>query len=171
VLATAGLELFAGDPIVGIGWQRSPLLIADPTLNDSLQRRFGNDINPEFLPEKNPTGVHNFYVQMLAEAGLVGMLCFLAFLFRCGLGIRDALRDLRAIPAAYETVRACSVMLVVLMIWWNDNALYGGQPESVIAATLIGVIAASTFAVKSAVPYEERLAIQRPTPGNARRGL
>jgi len=169
VLATAGLELFAGDPIVGIGWQRSSALIANPALNDSLQRTFGADINPEFLPEKNPTGVHNMYVQMLAEAGIVGTLCLLAFLFLCGRGIRDALRDLRSMPAAYETIRACMVMLVVLAVWWNDNALYGGQPESVIAATLLGVLAASTFAVKSDPSYGESVPNQRAMPGSPRR--
>ena len=30
-----------------------------------------------------------------------------------------------------DVVHACTALLVVIAIWWNDNGLYGGQPEGV----------------------------------------
>jgi O-antigen ligase len=152
VLATAGLELFAGSPIAGIGWQRSPLLIADPALNAQLRRTFGQNINPEFLPEKNPTGVHNAYVQILAESGLIGIFAFLLLLFAAGRGIRSTLRELRDDPRAYRAARCAVILLVMVMIWWNDNGLYGGQPETIVAAVSLGLVAASSTSTRAALP-------------------
>ena len=31
--------------------------------------------------------------------------------------------------------------LVLIVIWWNDNPLYGGQSETVIPAVFVGAIA------------------------------
>ena len=32
-------------------------------------------------------------------------------------------------------------MLIVVLIWWNDNPLYGGQPETLLAALALGTLA------------------------------
>jgi hypothetical protein len=32
--------------------------------------------------------------------------------------------------------------LVGVLVWWNDNAFYGAQPETIIAAILLGALAA-----------------------------
>jgi O-antigen ligase len=143
VLATAGLELFADNPVVGIGWSRAPQLIGDPELNAQLRRRFGSGINPEFLPEKNPTEVHNAYIEVLAEAGLVGFGAFLLFVLAAGRGIRATLRSVREDARSYAIARCALVLLVVILVWWNDNTLYGAQPETVLAATFIGLLAAT----------------------------
>ena len=95
MLATAGLELFVDNPIAGVGWQRSPEVINDPELNAQLRRRFGSAINPEFLPDQNPTSVHNAYIQVVAEAGLIGLVTFLMLLFAATRGIRNVLRSVR----------------------------------------------------------------------------
>ena len=151
VLASAGLDLFVNHPIIGVGWQQSPLLITSPAVISQVTRTFGDQINPEFIPKQgSPLSVHNLYVQVLAEGGLLAFVSLLAFMFACVGGIRAALRAFRATPG-YQTVRACAVLLFVIVVWWNDNALYGAQPETVIAATLIGVIASMTFAARSSM--------------------
>ena len=94
ILAEAGVELFLQHPIFGVGWQRSPEAVQDKELNEQLRSRFGSDVNPEFLPDQSPTGVHNAYVQIATEAGLVGILGFLIFLVACIRGIRALLRRL-----------------------------------------------------------------------------
>jgi O-antigen ligase len=149
VLATAGFELFADHPIVGVGWSRAPEVIGAPELNAQLRRRFGSGINPEFLPEKNPTGVHNAYVEILAEAGLLGIATFLLLLIASTRGIRNTLRSVRQDPRTYAIARCSLVLLVVILVWWNDNALYGAQPETVLAATFLGLIAATPAVLRN----------------------
>ena len=148
VLATAGLELFAENPIAGVGWQRSPAVIDDPELNAQLRRRFGSAINPEFLPDQNPTSVHNTYIQVAAEAGLIGLVTFLMLLFAATRGIRGVLRSVRDDPPTYACARCALVLLVVILVWWNDNALFGAQPETVLAATFLGLLAATPAVVR-----------------------
>lgn len=149
VLATAGFELFADHPLVGVGWSRAPEVIGAPELNAALRKRFGSNINPEFLPEKNPTGVHNAYVEVLAETGILGFATFLLLLIAAARGIRRTLRSVREYPRTYAIARCSLVLLVVILVWWNDNALYGAQPETVLAATFLGLLAATPLAVRT----------------------
>ena len=46
-------------------------------------------------------------------------------------------------PRLHAPPRCAAALLVVILFWWNDNGLYGAQPESVIAATLLGLLAPS----------------------------
>jgi O-antigen ligase len=143
ILADAGLELFAEHPVLGVGWQRAPEEIAAPSITDALHARYGSFANPEFIPSADSTTeVHNSYVQVLAESGLVGFSVLIALLFIMGRGIALVLRSVRSNPRLYVAGRAAVVLLVVTLIWWNDNTLYGAQPESVLAATYLGVLAA-----------------------------
>ena len=59
-----------------------------------------------------------------------------------GRGIRRILRSLRWNQALYVSARCAVVGIVVVLVWWNDNTLYGAQPESVLAATFLGILAA-----------------------------
>ena len=82
VFATAGLELFATHPIVGVGYQRSSIAVT-AAVTEQLERRFGNTVDPVLIPTVNRSGTaHNLYVQMLAEGGLIAFLSLLAFLLR-----------------------------------------------------------------------------------------
>ena len=151
VLASAGVELFAQQPLFGIGWQRAPEEIGSPTVNSALQERFGGAVNPAFIPEEGrTTEIHNTYVQVLAEAGLVGFLLMIAVLVALGRGAALVLRTIRSDVALYVAARAAVVLLVVILVWWNDNTLYGAQPESVLAATFVGILAAAPAISRSA---------------------
>ncbi len=143
VLADAGLELFQRHPLFGIGWQQAPVEVGSPAVSAALHKRFGAGINQQFIPETGrTTELHNSYIQVLAEAGIVGFLLLLAVLIALGRGIAKVLRSVRSNHRLYVAARAAVVLLVVIMVWWNDNTLYGAQPESVLAATFLGILAA-----------------------------
>ena len=137
----------------------------DKELNQQLRTRFGSDVNPQFLPDQSPTGVHNAYVQIATEAGLLGILTFLVFLVACIRGIRALLRRLVADPRRHACARCALAVLVVVAIWFNDNALYGAQPEVVLAATMLGLLAAlGSLRMTSARGNQELPQGLRPVP-------
>jgi O-antigen ligase len=145
VFADAGLEVFKENPLFGVGWQRAPVEIGSPTVIAALQRQFGGSVNPDFILRRkgaNAGEVHNAYVQVLAEAGLLGFLLLVAVLITMGRGIAAVLRSVRSNQQLYVAARAALVGLVVVLVWWNDNTLYGAQSESVLAATFLGILAA-----------------------------
>jgi O-Antigen ligase len=155
VLADAGIQLFQQSPLFGIGWQRAPAEVGSPAVTAALRARFGPDVNPLFFPAVGqPTEVHNAYIQVLAETGLVGFLLLIAVLIALGRGIAGILRSVRSNQRLYIAARAAVVLLVVVLVWWNDNTLYGVQPESVLAATFLGILAA-TPAVSLATRSDE----------------
>ena len=171
ILAEAGMELFFQHPVFGVGWQRSPEAVQGRELNESLRNRFGSDVNPEFLPDQSPTGVHNAYIQIATEAGLIGLVGFFVFLFACIRGIRALLRRLVADPRRHACARCALAVLVLIAIWLNDNALYGAQPEVVLAATMLGLLAAlgssrldGSGGVSSGVGEEHPTERLRPVP-------
>lgn len=123
----AGLDIWQGSPIFGVGWQRSgePAATGEMPLSYGAATRLNKLYN---YRGGQGTGVHNAYVQLLAELGLIGTLV--------------------AGVAAWHTVRrgwrrgdvAVVAGLVTVGIWWNDNGLYGGQLESIIFAILCSLI-------------------------------
>ncbi len=148
IAGAAGVDLFAHHPIFGVGFSRSalPEVLADPSITSDLHREFPNspaDLFPdvsECLIEHQLTGagatnscqvgsVHNAYIQVAAEEGLIGLLTLVVV----ALVIRRRVRSLRAHtrdPAILATLRWATLVLIVVLIWWNDNPLYGGQPET-----------------------------------------
>jgi hypothetical protein len=137
VIAEAGLELFADKPITGVGWGRAP----DELARTSTGAAAAASANTDFAPGKSPTSVHNVYVEILSESGLVGLLCLLALFVGAARGIRSVLhatrRDSRTDAIAIGTL----AMLVAVLFWWNGNALFGVQPDTVLAATFLGMLA------------------------------
>jgi O-antigen ligase len=157
ILADAGVRLFAEHPLVGIGWQRTPLEIGAPELNAALRKEWGDGVNPDFFPKgAHGASAHNAYVQILAESGAVGFLAFLAALISIGAGIVRVLRAVRPHRLLYLCMRVTLVMLLVIMIWLNDNPLYGAQPETVLMALFLGMFASA--------PAILRRAPERATP-------
>ena len=144
LMADAGLLMFAHDPITGVGWQRSPDEVRSAWLNDELRRRWEGEIAETLFPRTLDHGatVHNTYVQILAEAGVVGFVTFLAAVIAIGIGLFRLLRDARADPSLFVSTRAAMILLVATMVWLNDNPLFGSQPESVMAAMFLGILAA-----------------------------
>jgi O-antigen ligase len=142
VLGAAGLELAERHPLTGVGWRRSdePEVIGDPDVTAELRARFKATKN-EFFPDVSPRSVHNAYIQVLAELGLIGFGLFMFMLASLGWGVKKVLdRAPRGTPAwAQLWFMAWGLLLIV--IWWNDNPIFGGQVETVIPAIFVGAIA------------------------------
>jgi O-antigen ligase len=143
IMATAGVGIFLQHPFVGVGWQRSslPSVVAAPELNDWLHRIFpGADAH--LFPEVTPTSVHNLYVQVLAELGIVGALLFLWTVCRLGRAVVEILDRLPAHTPEKTFGKFFAFGLIFLLAWWNTNPLYGGQIETFLCFTFLGAIAA-----------------------------
>jgi hypothetical protein len=85
------------------------------------------------------SSVHNAYVQVLAEAGLVGALALLGVVIACWRRIRALRRKLVGTEAL--VARAVCSALIVNVLWFNDNAIFGAQPETVLLGTTLGILA------------------------------
>ena len=141
VLAAAGLEIAERHPVIGVGWRRSdePEVIGDAELNAELRARFP-DTQSDYFPDVSPASVHNAYIQVAADLGLIGLGLFLLMLASLG---RDIFNVLKRVPrAAREHARLWFMAwgLVLVLIWKNDNPIYGGQADTVIPVLFVGAI-------------------------------
>jgi O-antigen ligase len=138
-LAFRGVELFLDDPLTGVGWQRAARVFQLDS--DAGAGLLFDDANPEFSTDRNPTHVHNVYIQVPAEAGLLALALFVVLVVAALRGIRFVLWQSTGDTVSYTHVRCLVAMLVAVMVWWNDSALFGAQPDAVIAATILGLLA------------------------------
>lgn len=140
ILGWAGIEIFKSNPIFGVGWQRSGAreLIGNPQIAERLRERFsgGRDV---FFPDVNAGSVHSLYVQVLAEAGLIGFGVLVVAILAVRRRIKRVLAAARG--PDFGASRVCMIAMVVLLVWWNDNPLYGLQPETVLFAVFLGLLA------------------------------
>ena len=136
MLAYGGLMIWLDHPLTGVGWQGS--------LAELVARSRGFmtvfPLLPEhyFPQEDNPLSVHNLYIQLVSELGLVGLTLF-------GYACWRICRQLRLMRAAIPAMHPgggwpdwCGPALGLLLLWWNTNPLYGGQTESLLAMVLLG---------------------------------
>jgi O-antigen ligase len=132
VLGVAGMELFYDSPIVGVGWRQSsnPELIASPEVIGPLRAQFPGVSRNLFPNTTVETGVHNAYIQVLAELGLIGAGLSLFAAFKLNRRLKRMPRD--PLGNFYR------LALFGILVWWNDNPLYGGQTESISFFLLIG---------------------------------
>src|SRR6059058_2298006 len=100
--------------------------------------------NPIFYPDVTPTSVHNTYIQVLADLGLVGFILFVALIVAIAACVRELLRRLGPSSGLWRPAWVMSLGFVLVMVWLNDNTLFGGQPETVVPALLIGALAATS---------------------------
>jgi hypothetical protein len=139
MVASSGLLLFLRGPLLGLGWQMSaaPEVLSDPYLNATLQQWFPN-APQHYFPATTPTSLHNMYLHLLVELGSVGMLILFLFFVSVAHMAKEAVRTFPDIWSVYF-----SYTLILLLVWWNASALWGGQIETFMAFTAIGLLAAS----------------------------
>jgi O-antigen ligase len=143
MIADAGLRIFLEHPVVGVGWQASATaaVIGSPTLNAALMESFP-ELPAHYFFDERPMSLHNMYIQIVGELGMMGFALFLVGCWRVG---KAAARITRNIPAEspYKMwAYFYTFGLILLLIWWNTNPLFGGQIESILAFTFLGALAA-----------------------------
>jgi O-antigen ligase len=155
MIADAGLRIFRDHPVVGVGWQASATeaVVGTYTLNAALMQTFKNLPTDYFFLEK-PTSLHNMYIQLLAELGLIGFALFVRGGVRVGQAVKAILRAIPAESPDKMWARLYALGLVFLLIWWNSNPLLGGQTESILAFTFLGALAAMAQGEKHSLQPE-----------------
>ncbi|MCS7007888.1 MAG: O-antigen ligase family protein, partial [Gaiellaceae bacterium] len=149
VLAYIGLRIFADNPVLGVGWQRSSRPEVFERYLADARARFPNVVEEAFPAEGREWGVQNLYVQMLADAGLIGLALLLAV---GGAGIALAWRAAREAPDPWAAGAGLLALLglVTLAGEWASMGIVSGIPLQAATTLLLGV------AVAGAAMAEER---------------
>lgn len=154
VVGYAAWLIFLDHPLLGVGWQTSwsPAVIGDPNVSEQVRHRLG-EVPSVLLPEENPTSVHNFYLQVLAELGLAGVVLLVAIVVQLIRECRTLLRlpslDVRGVALQW------TVILVMLGTWLNTNPLFGGQMPAYLLFLALAIIGALPRLEKSGLRTSE----------------
>lgn len=142
VVGAAGLELAVRHPIIGVGWRRSsqPEVIGDPEVMTPVRERFAGT-KEDFFPDSEPASVHNTYVQVAAELGLVGLALLGIVILSLGRDVRRLIKRVPRGTMAWTQLWYLAWALVLILVWLNDNPLFGGQTETVMLMALAGTLA------------------------------
>src|SRR5205823_2273354 len=128
MLAYIGLRIWEDHPLFGVGFERSdaryqPYLAA-------AKRKFPNQPAQAYPTAKHPWGVQNFWVQLLADTGIVGLALGL------GTFIAGLAASLRAPPPFLFFGLVAAGWLFVAAGTWNAIGIVAGVP--VEAVTWLG---------------------------------
>jgi O-antigen ligase len=136
ILIYIGLRIWQDHPLLGVGFGRSPDRY-QPYLADA-EHRFPNEPPEAFPSPEHRWGVQNFWVQLLADVGVVGFLLAVAA-FAVALVLA-----LRAPPAAAFLGLVATCWILVVIGSWNDFGIVAGIP--IQALTWLGFGLASVTA-------------------------
>jgi hypothetical protein len=141
VLAYIGLRIFADNPIAGAGWLRSSRPEVFEPYVDDARTRFPDVVEEAFPAAGREWGVQNLYIQMLADAGVIGLALLLAV---GAAGIALAWRAARHAPdpwaAGAGLLAVCA--LVTLAGEWASMGIVAGIPLQAATCLLLGLAAA-----------------------------
>jgi hypothetical protein len=141
VLAYIGLRIFQDHPVLGTGWQRSSTPeVFEPYVPDARER-FPDVVDLAFPAEGREWGVQNLYVQMLADAGVIG----LALLLLVGAaGLVLARRAAARAPTTWATGAGLLVLCALLTLAgeWASLGVVPGIPLQAATCLLLGLAAA-----------------------------
>jgi O-antigen ligase len=138
VLAYIGLRIAQDNPLMGVGWQRSSTPeVFEPYVPDARER-FPDVVELAFPAEGREWGVQNLYVQMLAEAGVIG----LALLIVVGaIGVLLAWRAAARAPTPWATGAGLLTVCALLTIGseWASLGIVAGIPLQAASCLLLGL--------------------------------
>ena len=154
VLAYIGIRIWEDNKIVGVGWQRSGREdVFEPYLADA-RARFPDVVDTAFPAPGREWGVQNLYIQMLADAGIVGLVLLLA-VGAGGLVLawRTAIYASRPWAAGVGVATVCG--LLTLAGEWASLGIVAGLPIQAATCLLLGLAAAgaATVEAETAVPW------------------
>jgi len=145
VLAYIGLRIAQDQPVLGAGWQRSSRPdVFEPYVEDA-RRRFPDVVELAFPAEGREWGVQNLYIQMLADAGVVGLaLLLLVGASALALAWRAAARA----PTPWAVGSGLLVVgaLVAIAGEWASLGIVAGIPLQAATCLLFGLAAAGAAA-------------------------
>jgi O-antigen ligase len=141
VLAYIGLRISTDHPLAGVGWLRSSRPEVFEPYVDDARARFPDVVELAFPAAGREWGVQNLYIQMLADAGVVGLALLLAV---GASGILLAWRAARRAPhpwaAGVGLLSLCA--LVTLAGEWASMGIVAGIPLQAATCLLLGLAAA-----------------------------
>ena len=132
MLGYIGVRIWWDHPILGVGFERSANRY-QPYLADAIKRYPGQPAQAYPSPE-HPWGVQNFWVQALADTGIVGLALLLSVF---GIGLSFAWR---AGPEAFLSATAVGV-IVVAAGTWNAIGIVAGVPLEAVTWLGLGLAA------------------------------
>lgn len=140
--AAVGLHIFGDHPIAGVGWRRSdePSVVSDPSVVGPVREKFQGVPN-DLFPDVRPVSVHNTYIQILADLGIIGMALFIGTVLAVGAAIMRLLKKIPPGDPLFGPAWSVSLGLLLVLVWLNDNPLYGGQLETIFLPLGVGMLA------------------------------
>jgi O-antigen ligase len=142
LVAAGGVLLIWKSPLVGLGWQMSlaPEILSAPDVDATLKHWFPL-VPTHYFPSANPSSMHNLYLQLVVDLGLIGLT--LAVIL--GRSVGGVVQQAAAVPDHKPLAHLFGYSLVLLLFWWNAAALWGGQIESFLVFTFIGMVSVLAF--------------------------
>jgi len=147
VLGYIGLRIFEDNPIVGVGWQRSSRPdVFEPYIPDARER-FPDVVELAFPAEGREWGVQNLYIQMLADAGVIGLVLLLAV---GASGLVLAWRTATYAPNPWAAGAGLAVLCALLTLAgeWASLGIVAGIPLQAATCLLLGLAAAGAATVE-----------------------
>jgi O-antigen ligase len=135
------LRIFQDHPIVGVGWQRSSRAdVFEPYLGDA-HKRFPDVVELAFPAKGREWGVQNLYIQMLADAGVIGFGLLLAV---GGIGLLLAWRAATRAPSPWSAGAGLLTVCALLTLAgeWASLGIVAGIPLQAASCLLLGLAAA-----------------------------
>lgn len=149
VLAYIGLRIAQDNAIVGVGWQRSSRPEVFEPYVDDARERFPDVVDLAFPAEGREWGVQNLYIQVLADAGVIG-LALLLLVGAAGLVLawRAATRAPTPWAAGAGLVVVCALLTIAAE--WASLGIVAGIPLQAATCLLLGLAAAGAAAAVEA---------------------
>jgi O-antigen ligase len=133
LLAYIGLRIWRDHPLLGVGFGRSTTGYG-PYLADA-RRRYPDEAPSSFPSPRHAWGVQDFWLQALADVGVVGLVLALATF---GVGLVLALRSTGAVGLA-ALVAACWILVAAAT--WNGLGIVAGNPLQALTWLALGLAA------------------------------
>jgi O-antigen ligase len=149
VLAYIGLRIAQDSPVLGVGWQRSSRPeVFEPYVPDARER-FPDVVDLAFPAEGREWGVQNLYIQMLADAGVIG-LALLLLVGGAGAALAWRTADRAPTPWAAGAGLVAVCALLTLAGEWASLGIVAGIPLQAATCLLLGLAAAGAQAAREA---------------------
>ncbi len=147
VLAYIGVRIWEDNPIIGVGWQRSSRAEVFEEYLADARERFPDVVDQAFPAPGREWGVQNLYIQMLADAGAIGLILLIAV--GAG-GIVLAWRTVMHAPRPWAAGAGVAVVcgLLTLAGEWASLGIVAGIPIQAATCLVLGLAAAGAATVE-----------------------